>query len=149
MSRLWRITTAVSLSMLCGLAMSNAAHARDITSRAEYDRVIKNALEDIERKQIQPTVYDWGNGDVVYEYRGDGYELVKKKRTGSLNFICFNDTDVNQTCWGENGTMWKRHWGPAPGGTGALGWLYDGPDPNQTVFLRKRWPGKSAPDLFK
>ena len=114
---------------------------------ASYDRVTKNALDDIERKQIQPTVYNWGGGDVDYEYRGDGYVLDQKFRPGS--FICLNDTDVNQTCWGENGTMWKRHWGPVPGGGGPSDWLYDGPDPNHTVFLRKRWPGEAAPDLFK
>jgi hypothetical protein len=138
-----------AVAALALLATPNAARARDIASRAEYDRVVKNAHNDIEGKQIQPTVKNWGGGDIVYTYRGDGYELVEKNRPGSLNFICFDETDVNQTCWGENGTMWKRHWGPVPGGGGPSDWLYDGPDPNHTVFLRKRWPGESAPDLFK
>jgi hypothetical protein len=83
------LLAAASLSLFCGFATPNAAQARDIASRAEYDRVTKNALDDIERKQIQPTVYNWGGGDV------------------------------------------------------------DGPDPGQVVFLRKRWPGEAAPDLFK
>jgi hypothetical protein len=143
------LLAAASLSLFCGVATPNAAQARDIASRAEYDRVTKNALDDIERKQIQPTVYNWGGGDVDYEYRGDGYVLDQKFRPGSFSFICLNDTDVNQTCWGENGTMWKRHWGPVPGGGGPYNWLYDGPDPGQVVFLRKRWPGEAAPDLFK
>ena len=53
----------------------------------------KNAHNDIEGKQIQPTVDNWGGGDIVYHYRGDGYELVEKTRPGSLNFICFDDTE--------------------------------------------------------
>jgi hypothetical protein len=138
------LLAAASLSIFCSLATSDTAHARGVVSRAEYDRVVKNALADIERKQIQPTVYDGG----TREYRGDGYELVKNSSPGSIDFICFNGTDVNQTCWGDNGTMWKRHWAFVTGGTG-YSWAYDGPDPNQVVFLRKRWPGESARDLFK
>ena len=139
------LLAAVAALALCGsLATPNAAHAPDIASRAEFDRVIKNAHDDIERKHIRPSVRDWGSGDVTHDYRGDGYELYENARSDFPTSICLDDTNVIQTCWSADGTMSKRHWGP-----GASAWLYDeGPD-GKTLYLRKRWPGESAPDLFK
>ena len=125
--------------------LTNNVSAKEINSKEEYDKVLKNRNRLTQR-------YDGGLvlGPNSYVWNGDGFTLYENIWGGGRvesTFICINDTDTAQTCWKDNGQEWKRHWA-FTGGTGKE-WLFDGPDPSEVVFIRKRWPGESAPDLFK
>ena len=131
-----------SLALLC--LLTNSVSAKEINSKEEYAKVLRNAQELTANKT--PKVERWGEY-TSDEWSGDGFDFVINKKNGIITgtFVCINDTDTAQTCWMDDGKEYKRHSGP---GYAAGEWSFDGPDGN-VHFIRKRWPGEPAPDLFK
>jgi hypothetical protein len=131
----------------------NAApvHAHEISSREEYNRVLRNAERFSEN--ITPSVDIGADGSDTKEWIGDGFSLVKHFKYGALlsSFLCVNDDDMTQTCWSDRGAKWVRR---LENRYGRLQWFTDGQNDvnGKWNFLREQWPGEPAPqkpDLFK